>query len=137
MPRMSAEDRAAVKWRAGRDLPTPPKYLPLAARHLWADIVSSKPAGWFDAGNLPLLAQYCSITAMARMLTIGRNALPDDPQHDRQAARLERRILKTTATMCSLASRLRLTPQSTIDRHSRMLSERGTPRNPLLGGRGP
>jgi phage terminase small subunit len=137
MPRMSAEERAAAKWRAGENLPKPPKYLPLEARHLWVDIVSSKPAGWFDPGNLPLLAQYCSVTAMARMLTLERNALPIDPQHDRQAARLERRILKTTATMCSLASRLRLTPQSTIDRHSRMLSERGTPRNPLLGGREP
>ena len=60
MPRMSAEERAAAKWRAGGDLPKPPKYLPLEARHLWVGIVSSKPAGWFDAGNLPLLAFPCS-----------------------------------------------------------------------------
>ena len=136
MPRMSAEERAAAKWRAGKDLPKPPKYLPLEARHLWVDIVSSKPAGWFDAGNLPLLAQYCSVIAMTRVLIVELNALQDDPQHDRQPARLERRILKATASMGALASRLRLTPQATINRHSRMLAEKGLPENPLLRGRG-
>jgi hypothetical protein len=135
MPRQSVEARAAAFWRQGRVLPEPPEYLPDRARSLWASIVSCKPPDWFDEGNYPLLAMYCDLAATAEALTAQRDALP---VLHREAARLRRQHLATVAAMCTLAVKLRLTPQQAIHRRSGLLSEPGSRGlgSPLLRGRG-
>ena len=126
MPRMSAEERAAV---SGAPAGTCRSAVPLEARHhLWVDILSSKPADWFDASNLPLLAQYCSVIATTRVLIVELNALQDDPQHDQQAAPGSERRIRKRRRRWALAGRLSCY-QATINRHSdRMLAEKETAR---------
>jgi hypothetical protein len=132
MPRQSIEARAAAAWRKGRVLPDAPKHLSDKAKLLWVNIVSSKPPDWFDEGNYPLLAMYCDLATTAEELSAARSALP--VQH-REAARLRRAHLATATVMCTLAVKLRLSVQNTIDRRSGILNERGSPRHPLLGGK--
>jgi phage terminase small subunit len=60
MPRSSAEERAAKAYRAGGKRPAPPAFLNEEAAATWRKIVAAKPLGWFDEGNLPLLALYCA-----------------------------------------------------------------------------
>jgi hypothetical protein len=120
-----------------------------AAKSLWVSIVSSKPADWFDPGSYALLAEYCQITARHKKLAQELEELdrqkPTDPL-ERQLLRnavgeLEDRILKHARTSGSLAARLRLAVQNTIDRRSGILTEKPpeaaavAPRNSLLSGR--
>ena len=134
MPRQSVEARAAAFWRQGRVLPDAPEYLSDKAKSLWKDIVSCKPPGWFDEGNLPLLGQYCDLITTAEALAAQRNALLVP---HREAARLRRQHLATVLAMTTVAVKLRLSVQNTIDRKSRVLDEPGWGSdNPLLRGRG-
>ena len=136
MPRQSIEARAAAAWRNGRKPPDPPGYLSKAAKSLYVDIVSSKPADWFSPGSLPLLELYVELTVLSWDLIARRGSLPCTAGNDRTAIKLENRIHKLCATTVGLAVRLRLTVQANVGRHSRMLDERGAPVHPLLGGRG-
>jgi hypothetical protein len=63
MPRQSVEARSAVgrRSRPRKSVPQPPENLSPEARKLWARIIASKPADWFDESNLPILAQYCDL----------------------------------------------------------------------------
>ena len=133
MPRQSVEARAAEFWRKGRTLPDAPEYLSDKAKSLWKAIVSCKVPGWFDEGNYPLLAMYVDLVATAEELVIQRDALS---ALDRERARLARQHLKVALTMCTLAVKLRLTPQQSIHRRSGMLDEPGWgPDDRLLRGR--
>jgi hypothetical protein len=134
MPRQSMEARAAEFWRKGRVMPKAPEYLSDKAKLLWKDVVSCKPSGWFDEGNLPLLGMFCDMVVIAEELAVQRDAVP---VLHREAARLERRWIKAVLTMCTLAVKLRLTPQANIHRKSGMLSEPGWgPEDRLFRGRG-
>jgi hypothetical protein len=133
MPRQSVEARAAEFWRKGRVIPKEPEYLSDKAKSLWKAIVSCKPPGWFDDGNLPLLAMFVDLAVTAEELSVQRDAVP---VLHREAARLERRWHKTVATMAMLAVKLRLTPQQAIHRRSGMLDEPGWgPDDRLFRGR--
>jgi hypothetical protein len=59
VPRRSAEDLATRRVpRPDPKPPAPPPGMALPAQRLWKSIAGSKPAGWFDAGALPVLAEY-------------------------------------------------------------------------------
>ena len=134
MPRQSVEARAAAFWRQSKVFLEPPDYLSDKAKSLWKNIVSCKPPGWFDEGSFPLLGMYCDLVTTAEELAIQRGAVP---VLHREAARLGRRHLATVLAMTTLATKLRLTPQQSINRKSGMLNEPGWgPDDPLLGGRG-
>ena len=134
MPRKSVEAIAAEIWRKGRVLPEPPEHLSDRAKSSWKAIVSCKPPDWFDEGNYPLLGQFCDLIATAEALAAQRNALP---VLHREAARLRRQHLATVLAMTTVAVKLRLSVQNTIDRKSRVLDEPGWGSdNPLLRGRG-
>ena len=57
MPRMSAEARGASVFMTGGLLAAVPVGLSVEAAKIWQDVVSAKPADWFDAGSLLLLQQ--------------------------------------------------------------------------------
>ena len=135
MPRQSIEAKAAAAWRNGRGPPDPPGYLSKAAKSLWVDIVNSKPADWFSPGSLPLLEMYVELTVLNWNLVARLGSLPSTAENDRLATKLENRIHKFAAALVALATKLRLTVQASVDRHSRMLDERGSPVHPLLGGK--
>ena len=136
MPRASAEDRAARARRAGGRRPPPPPYLSEGAAATWRQILAAKPLGWFDEGNLPLLALYCSTVERARVVS-ARVAATDVAE--KGAHGLEMRLLGLNASCMTLVSKLRLTVQASVNRHSRMLDERGpgeaVASDPLLGGK--
>jgi hypothetical protein len=85
MPRQSVEAKSGAQWRAKarNTVHQPPEHLSEEARRLWARVVASKPADWFEEGNLPILAQYCDLVAEQAHLVLRRNELnvlnPDSP----------------------------------------------------------
>ena len=136
MPRASAESRAAAALRAGGVRPNPPAGLSLNAADEWRRIVASKPLGWFDAGSLPLLEAYCATLDRLRAL---HALLLETPPNEKGAAYLEQRIMGLNGNCATLATKLRLSVQSAVDRKSRMLDESGpgeeAAADPLLGGK--
>lgn len=136
MPRASAEGRAATAYRAGAKRPAPPAWLLPEAAATWRQIVGAKPLGWFDAGSLPLLAQYCATLVRARELA---EQLVVVPPREKGAQALEVRLMGVNGSCATLATKLRLSVQSAVDRKSRMLDEAGegeeAAADPLLGGK--
>lgn len=136
MPRASAESRAAAALRAGGHRPEPPDWLTAEARGHWRRIVASKPLGWFDAGSLPLLAQYCATLVRARELA---ELLAEGAADQKGQQQLEVRLMGMNGSCLNLATKLRLSVQSAVDRKSRLLDESGpgeeVAADPLLGGK--
>ena len=124
MPRLSAEARAAAGFRSGGHRP-PPKHLSAAAKAHWRAIVADKPLDWFDAGNRGLLSLYCTLLAYCDRL---------DPLVAEGDVAAVKEYRKTSATLTTLATKLRFSVQSCVRRDSGKLSERGTGLSPHLGG---
>jgi len=96
----------------------------------WQDIVGSKVPGFFGPGSLPLLRSYIELNIIQEQLLARRRETGDDDD----AARLERRIGALATVLCTLATKLRLSVQAEVERHSRKISQRPVPSHPLLGG---
>lgn len=144
MPRQSAEARAAGAFQAGGAPPPPPKHLSKEAAAVWRDIVASKPLDWFDAGAQILLEAYCESAVHHRALTRKITALRRGrgAENWEKLKPLEKRAASARRDLATLATKLRLSVQANVDRHSRMLAERGnvpekpekSARSTLLGG---
>lgn len=130
MPRISAEARAASAYAVGGRHPPPPKDLFPEEAKLWRDIVKAKPLGWFDAGSLPLLAQYCrSVPIAIKAAEEARGSVDKDAISN---------LAKLNTSIAMLATKLRLSVQAAVDRRNRMLDEEGTGKkadDTLLGGK--
>jgi hypothetical protein len=129
MPRISAEARAASAYEAVRRRPGPPKDFSPQEINLWRDIIRSKPAGWFDAGSLPLLEQYC------RSIPIASDAAKEAKSLDKDAVS---RLATLNTSIAMLATKLRLSVQAAVDRRNRILDEEGAGEKAgdhLLGGK--
>ena len=76
-------------------------------------IVNSYPADWFDAANLPLLTQFARHVVQARRVAelLERAVGQPDTQWEYYAAMLKQQRAESAA-LASLATKLRLTPQS-------------------------
>jgi hypothetical protein len=136
VPRQSAEARSAASFVAGGAPPRAPAHLSKAAKVLWAEIAASKPADWFDAGSGVLLGNYCEVAVQARGVAKRLERLRKATAWD-EAKAWEKRLAMLTRTLSMLATKLRLSVQSSVDRKSRKLDERGQlsrKRDPLLGG---
>jgi hypothetical protein len=141
MPRQSAESRAAASYLAGSAPPPPPKHLSKAAGAIWIEIAASKPADWFDAGSQPLLEQYCVLIVHMRALNRRIDRLMKAGSWE-ELKPYEKRRNQMSATLATLATKLRLSVQAVVEWHSRKLDERGAQpeakakkADPLLGGR--
>ena len=134
MPRQSVEAKSGARWRARPQnaLPQPPEHLSEEARKLWARIVESKPADWFEEGSLPLLAQYCDLVAEQAKLILRRNKLDqlkptnllDRTELIKVRLDVNKGIREFALASTTAAAKLRLTVQNTIDRKSRILDEK-------------
>ena len=141
MPRQSAESRAAASFLAGSAPPPAPKHLSKAAAAIWAGIAASKPADWFDAGAQPLLEQYCVLIVHMRALNRRIDRMVKAGSWD-DLKPWEKRRNQMSATLATLATKLRLSVQAVVEWHSRKIDERGVESqkssskpDPLLGGR--
>jgi phage terminase small subunit len=127
MPRISSEAKSGALWRAGIDPPKAPKHLSREAKTIWTSIVQSRPADFFDAGNLPLLEQYCSVVPAQRQTMADLERDPTD------YGTIDR-LVKFGNFLNAIASKLRLTPQSTTRPESGKNYEREPRRNSLIAG---
>lgn len=127
MPRLSSAARAAAFFHVGRGLPAPKGMSP-RARQLWREIVAARAPDFFDHGSAGLLRLYCTLSVYAEAVEARLDA------GDRRAPGELRR---TAASLVTLAVKLRLTPQAVHRRDAGILSERGAPLSPLLGGDAP
>jgi hypothetical protein len=91
----------------------PPSQLSDEMADIWRGIVNGKPGDWFDAGSAPVLAQYCRHVIAARrasQLVVQTEA--DDGFDIDVWSELLRLQERQSALLVSLATKLRLTPQS-------------------------
>ncbi len=94
--------------------PEPPAHLGDDAAEIWRSITNSLPADWFSAGTLPLLEALCGLTISQR------NTIKALQRIEREGNDFERdeweRVIKQlgeiSGRIATLATRLRLTPQS-------------------------
>ena len=94
----------------------PPAELSEFEAHVWASVVNTKPADWFQADTLPLLLSYCKHVSHAA--TLDREIAEFDPQWLRDEDGLKR--YKTLTDMreresraqTALARSMRLTQQA-------------------------
>jgi len=97
---------APAEPKLGRDPLPPPPGLPVEAAALWREITNSLPADHFAACHVPLLEAYCTLAIRQReAITKDRGG----PKSDWLKVRL-----RCAERLASLATKLRLTPQSTV-----------------------
>ena len=94
--------------------PDPPEHLGEDAVKVWRATVNSLPADWFSPGTLPLLEAFCGLTVSQRntimaLQRIEREA--NDFQRD-EWARVLKQLGELSGRIATLATRMRLTPQS-------------------------
>lgn len=94
----------------------PPDDLSAEESKVWATVAATKPGDWWDAGSVPLLAQYCRATVQAEMVaglvnSVGRAMLTDPDELGRYK---ELRKIQATLSgeMSALATKMRLTQQA-------------------------
>ena len=94
--------------------PEPPAHLGDDAAEIWRATVNSLPADWFAAGALPLLEALCGLTVSQRY-TIRALQVVERGGDDFDRAdwgRLQKQLGEVSGRIATLATRLRLTPQS-------------------------
>jgi hypothetical protein len=109
MPRRSADDLTTRRPAPKPAAPIAPAGLNLPERRLWDAVVAAKPAGWFDAGTLPLLRGYVQAAALCDVLAAKLTPLPEDMTELRRLLDMRDRESRRAAM---LATKLRLTQQS-------------------------
>jgi phage terminase small subunit len=103
--RASAAQLSVVPIAAGRKPISPPDDLDASTRKLFVELVSSLPHDHFHKSDIPLLVTYCNATVISQKCYKGL-------LKDRQFFNEWERACRTQAT---LATRLRLAPQSRND----------------------
>ncbi len=101
--------------------PGPPAELTEAQAQEWRATVARMPTDWFGPEVCPLLVQYvrhiANARAIARLIDAFTPARLADDDGLRQFARLTRLAERETRAISSLATKLRLTPQSRYTPH--------------------
>jgi phage terminase small subunit len=94
--------------------PEPPAHLGDDAAAIWRAITNSLPANWFSAGTLPLLEALCGLTVSQRCtLRALQVAERGGDDFDRESwEKLQKQLGEVSGRIATLATRLRLTPQS-------------------------
>lgn len=139
MPRRSPESRAAAALLVGHAAPEAPKHLSKEAALVWRAVVASKPSDWFDAGAQLLLESLCDAVVHARAVGKKLHGYRKAGAWD-ECKPWEKRLALMAQTISTLCTKLRLSVQAVVDRHSRKLGERGQNQTPgtkpdtLLGG---
>lgn len=110
-PRSSAELAVVATIKPAPARLTAPSHLSESARAVWQEVVSSRPADYFDAASVPLLETYAHATAEHRRLASLVATL--DPVEDLDTlAKLSRLVDVHALRMGAAATKLRLSNQS-------------------------
>ena len=136
MPRISAEARGSAAFRAGKRPPAPPKSLSPDAAEIWVSIAATKPADWFVSGAEVLLERFCRKAIEARLNDVKIDRLREAGA-DRDVMAAEKHGCVLDQTLATLATKLRISVQAMIERHSAKIGERGdeaASADRLLGG---
>lgn len=127
--RKSAAQLATVTAMPLRMLEAPGDLSPEEAA-VWSRVAATKPGDWWDAGSMPLLAQYARATVQAELVaelvrTVGQNMVADPSELGRYKE-LRKLQAALSAEMTSLATKMRLTQQSRYNaKNSDTASRRG------------
>ena len=94
--------------------PDPPEHLGDDAVAIWRAVINSLPADWFTPGTLPLLEAMCALAVSQRYtLRALQGAERGDDDFDRESwEKLQRQLGEISGRIATLATRMRLTPQS-------------------------
>ena len=80
---------------------------------VWRGVIDALPAGWIETGALPVLAAYCrQVTALRRIGALIRQAETEGDYDLDRHMKLIRAHSAAAQTLKTLATSLRLTPQS-------------------------
>ena len=114
--RKSSEELSTIS-AGGLELhrrPDPPKHLGEDAVKVWRAVVNSLPADWFSPGTQPLLEAFCGLTISQRCtLKALRRIEDEDSDFQRESwEKLQRQLGEVSGRIATLATRMRLTPQS-------------------------
>jgi hypothetical protein len=94
---------------SAKERPAPPSRLTARERRQWNEITCALRPDWFEAENLPLLAEYVRTAELCtRLAREVRNVEVGDPRF----AGLSRQRMMATNMLVRLATKLRLTIQS-------------------------
>ena len=92
--------------------PKPPEKLSEAEGEVWKQVVAVKPADWFTADNLPLLADYCRHIVrqdkISEMIN-GHSVYASDPEALKTYNHLIRLSDLESKAIAMLATKMRLT----------------------------
>jgi hypothetical protein len=107
--------------------PEPPECLTEAQGATWRAIVATKAPDWFKADTQPLLIAYCkAVDVHARFSGLLEAAL-DAAEPDVMACKqLGEMVAKQAGVMASMATKMRLTPQSRYTPQAAATSDRKT-----------
>jgi phage terminase small subunit len=94
--------------------PEPPAHLGDDAAEIWRSITNSLPADWFSAGTLPLLEALCGLTVSQRntIRALQRIEREDNDFERDEWERVLKQLGEVSGRIATLATRMRLTPQS-------------------------
>ena len=94
--------------------PKPPTHMGDDAAEIWRQITNSLPADWFSAGTLPLLEALCSLTVSQRytIRSVQKIERGGDDFDREEWERLIKQLGEVSGRIATLATRMRLTPQS-------------------------
>lgn len=115
MSRRSAAALAVVTAMPTRLLAPPADLSPEEAT-VWARVVATKPSDWWDAGSVPILAQYARACVQSDMVaglvrTVSQ-ALLSDPDELGRYKELRKIQAQLSGEMGTLARAMRLTQQA-------------------------
>jgi hypothetical protein len=94
--------------------PQPPDRLTAAEKAIWREIVEKVRAGWFYSSEHLLEAYVCTLAQQQQLQGFLQQAEPGSERY----GELMRLQLSVTSLVGNLATKLRLTPRSTIDRYT-------------------
>ena len=94
----------------------PPEDLSPEESSVWARVTATKPSEWWDAGSVPLLAQYCRAVVQSELVSelvrsVGQAMLtdPDELGRYKELRKIQNAL---SGEITSLARSMRLTQQS-------------------------
>ena len=100
--------------------PDAPAELTMQQRDIWKSITSRMPVDWFTPDTIPLLIALCRHICLSKLLgeeldMITRRSLMTEKRLAR-FERLQKMYFLESRAMCTVATKLRLTPQSAYDK---------------------
>jgi hypothetical protein len=104
--------------------PEPPERLTAAEKAIWREITEKVRGGWFYSSERLLEAYVCTLAQQQRI----QGSLQRVEVGSERYMELLRLQLSVTSLIANLATKLRLTPRSTVDRYTpKVVSSGGKP----------